>query len=117
MAEAQGNIDGKDFAVSVPQDNQGYYLKGSAHLDWGTKDRLARIFNPASGKTVMLAFDHGYILGPTSGLERMDLTIVPLLAHADCLMCTRGAARRDFPAILLDKHPERYTVVSVAGVP
>ena len=26
----------------------------------------------------MLAFDHGYIMGPTSGLERMDLTIVPL---------------------------------------
>ena len=97
MAEAQGNIDSKDFAVSIPQDNQGYYLKGAAHLGWGMKDRLARIFNPASGKTVMLAFDHGYIMGPTSGLERMDLTIVPLLAHADCLMCTRGALRQIVP--------------------
>lgn len=97
MAEAQGNIDSKDFGIGIPQDNQGYYLKGSAHLDWGMKDRLARVFSPKSGKTVMLAFDHGYIMGPTSGLERMDLTIVPLLAHADCLMCTRGALRQIVP--------------------
>jgi putative autoinducer-2 (AI-2) aldolase len=97
MAEAQGNIDSKDYGIGIPQDNQGYYLKGSANLDWGVKDRLARIFSPATGKTVMLAFDHGYIMGPTSGLERMDLTIVPLLAHADCLMCTRGALRQIVP--------------------
>jgi putative autoinducer-2 (AI-2) aldolase len=37
-------------------------------------------------------------MGPTSGLERMDLTIVPLIAHADCLMCTRGALRQIVPA-------------------
>ena len=61
------------------------------------KDRLARIFNPKSGHTVMLAFDHGYIMGPTSGLERMDLTIVPLIPYADCLMCTRGALRQIVP--------------------
>ena len=61
------------------------------------KDRLARIFNPKSGRTVMLAFDHGYIMGPTSGLERMDLTIVPLIEYADCLMCTRGALRQIVP--------------------
>ena len=46
---------------------EGFFLKGLAHLDWGMKDRLARIFNPKSGHTVMLAFDHGYIMGPTSG--------------------------------------------------
>jgi len=97
MAEAQGNLDSKDFGIGIPQDNQGYYLKGSANLDWGMKDRLARVFSPATGKTVMLAFDHGYIMGPTSGLERMDLTIVPLLAHADCLMCTRGSLRQIVP--------------------
>jgi 3-hydroxy-5-phosphonooxypentane-2,4-dione thiolase len=45
----------------------------------------------------MLAFDHGYIMGPTSGLERMDLTIVPLIEYADCLMCTRGALRQIVP--------------------
>jgi len=100
MAEAQGNIESKDFGIGVPQDSQGYYLKGSAHLDWGMKDRLARVFNAKSGKAVMLAFDHGYIMGPTSGLERMDLTIVPLLAYADCLMCTRGALRQIVPPTL-----------------
>jgi putative autoinducer-2 (AI-2) aldolase len=61
------------------------------------KDRLARIFNPASGRTVMLAFDHGYIMGPTSGLERIDLTILPLVPHTDVLMCTRGVLRACIP--------------------
>ncbi|MCP4532780.1 MAG: 3-hydroxy-5-phosphonooxypentane-2,4-dione thiolase LsrF, partial [Delftia sp.] len=97
MAEAQGNIDSKDYGIGIPQDSQGYYLKGSANLGWGIKDRLSRVFSPATGKTVMLAFDHGYIMGPTSGLERMDLTIVPLIPHADCLMCTRGALRQIVP--------------------
>ena len=61
------------------------------------KDRLSRIFNPKSGNTVMLAFDHGYIMGPTSGLERMDLTITPLIEYADCIMCSRGALRSIVP--------------------
>ncbi len=66
-------------------------------MDWGIKDRMARIFNPQSGHTVMLAFDHGYIMGPTSGLERIDLGIVPLMQYADCLMCTRGVLRTCVP--------------------
>jgi putative autoinducer-2 (AI-2) aldolase len=45
----------------------------------------------------MLAFDHGYFQGPTTGLERMDLSIVPLIPHADVLMCTRGALRTVIP--------------------
>jgi putative autoinducer-2 (AI-2) aldolase len=61
------------------------------------KDRLSRIFSPKSGNTVMLAFDHGYILGPTSGLERIDLSIVPILDDADCLMLTRGVLRSVIP--------------------
>jgi putative autoinducer-2 (AI-2) aldolase len=88
----------KDFGIGIPQRQDLFFLKGSNNLDWGMKDRLARIFNPRSGRTVMLAFDHGYILGPTSGLERMDLTIVPLIPYADCLMCTRGALRQVVPA-------------------
>jgi putative autoinducer-2 (AI-2) aldolase len=87
----------KAYAPGVPQRVEGFFLKGNGHLDWGMKDRLSRIFHPDSGRTVMLAFDHGYIMGPTSGLERMDLTIVPLIAHADCLMCTRGALRQIVP--------------------
>lgn len=81
----------KDFGRGIPMETPGYFLRGAAHLGWGMKNRLARIFSPQSGKTVMLAFDHGYIMGPTSGLERMDLAIPPLVPHADCLMCTRGA--------------------------
>jgi putative autoinducer-2 (AI-2) aldolase len=89
--------ESKDFGIGIPQKAEGYVLKGAAHLDWGMKDRLSRVFSPRSGRTVMLAFDHGYIMGPTSGLERMDLTIVPLIEHADCLMCTRGALRQIVP--------------------
>jgi len=87
----------KNFHVDVPMDDAGYYLRGSAHLDWGLKNRLGRIFNPESGRTVMLAFDHGYLMGPTTGLERLDLTIRPLLPYVDCLMCTRGALRTCIP--------------------
>jgi putative autoinducer-2 (AI-2) aldolase len=46
----------------------------------------------------MLAFDHGFIMGPTSGLERIDLSIVPLVEYADCLMCTRGILQTTIPA-------------------
>ena len=97
MPEASGNLDAKDYGVGIPQKTEGFFLKGAAHLEWGMKDRLARIFSPRSGRTVMLAFDHGYIMGPTSGLERMDLSIVPLVEYADCLMCTRGALRQIVP--------------------
>ena len=61
------------------------------------KNRLARIFDPEDSRTVMLAIDHGYFQGPTTGLERIDITIVPLIAHADALMVTRGS-RDSIPA-------------------
>jgi putative autoinducer-2 (AI-2) aldolase len=73
-------------------------VKGAAGYDWGMQNRLARIFRPASGRTVMLAFDHGYFQGPTTGLERIDLSIVPLAARADALMLTRGILRSTIPA-------------------
>ena len=66
-------------------------------MDWGMKNRLARILQPSTGKTVMLAVDHGYFLGPTSGLEVPQRTIVPLLAYADSLMLTRGVLRNCIP--------------------
>jgi len=89
--------EGDQYHTNIRQKAEGFFLKGSNSLEWGMKDRLARIFRPSSGRTVMLAFDHGYIMGPTSGLERMDLTIVPLIPYADCLMCTRGALRTIVP--------------------
>ena len=56
------------------------------------------IFNPESGRTIMLAFDHGYFMGPTTGLERVDQTILPLEPYCDCLMLTRGIQRSIIPA-------------------
>ena len=97
MPDIEGNKEAKQYHADVAQKTEGFFLKGSNSLEWGMKDRLARIFNPVSGHTVMLAFDHGYIMGPTSGLERMDLTIVPLIEYADCIMCTRGALRTLVP--------------------
>jgi 3-hydroxy-5-phosphonooxypentane-2,4-dione thiolase len=98
MADSIGNKNAKDFAESVPFANNGnYHVKGANNYDWGMKDRLSRIFNPNSGKTVMLAFDHGYFMGPTSGLERLDLLIPRLANYADCLMGTRGAIRSSVP--------------------
>lgn len=99
MADIIGNKDAKQFSENVAFANTGdYHVKGAANLDWGMKDRLSRIFNPKTGKTVMLAFDHGYFMGPTSGLERLDLLIPRLAEHADCLMATRGAIRTSVPA-------------------
>ncbi len=97
MADNEGNLEAKNFSADVSAESGSFFLKGNSHADWGVQNRLARIFNPKSGNTVMLAFDHGYIMGPTSGLERMDLSIVPLIKYADCIMCSRGALRSVVP--------------------
>lgn len=89
--------DEKDFGIDIPVETHGFYLKGSAHLGWGMQNRLSRIFDSESGHTVMLAFDHGYIMGPTTGLERIDLAIPPLAEYADCLMCSRGPLQSCIP--------------------
>ena len=62
-------------------------------MDWGLQNRLSRIIKPDTGKTVMLAVDHGYFMGPTHKLEQPRKTIEPLLPHADALMLTRGVLR------------------------
>jgi putative autoinducer-2 (AI-2) aldolase len=93
MAEADFSKKEKNFYTDIPQRSEAFFLKGSNAYDWGMKNRLARIFNPRSGKTVMLAFDHGYFQGPTTGLERVDVTIRPLIPYADALMLTRGILR------------------------
>ena len=97
MADKEGNIDAKDYGLGIPQKNDAFFLKGCNNLEWGMKDRLSRVFSPKSGHSVMLAFDHGFIMGPTSGLERIDLTINPLIEYADCIMCTRGILRSLVP--------------------
>ena len=97
MADKDDIREGKDFGIGIPQQNRAFHIKGNGALDWGMQNRLSRIFNAESGRTVMLAFDHGYFQGPTTGLERMDLSIVPLIPYADVLMCTRGALRAVIP--------------------
>jgi len=93
MPDIDAIQDGKDYHIGVPSQEKVFFLKGSNSLDWGMKNRLAQIFHPATGRTVMLAVDHGYFQGPTTGLERIDLNIAPLVVHADALMITRGALR------------------------
>src|SRR6478672_4149750 len=98
MADKDDIREGKDFGIGIPQVNKPFHIKGGGALDWGMQNRLARIFRPDTGRTVMLAFDHGYFQGPTTGLERVDLNIVPIASHADALMLTRGILRSTIPA-------------------
>jgi len=78
-------------------------------MDWGMKNRLSRVIKP-DGRTVMLAVDHGYFLGPTSGLEDAGSTIKPLLSHADALMPARGILRTS-----VDASTETPIVLRVSG--
>ncbi|MFA9396783.1 MAG: 3-hydroxy-5-phosphonooxypentane-2,4-dione thiolase [Clostridiaceae bacterium] len=93
MADLIGNKIAKDYHVGTPQARSNFNVKGMDNVDWGMKDRLSRIFNPKSGNSVMLAFDHGYMMGSTAGLERLDLSIPELAEDVDVLMGTRGAIR------------------------
>ena len=101
MPDVDEMKEGKKYYTNVPQKTEGFFLKGSNSLDWGMKNRLARIFNPKSGRTVMLAIDHGYFQGPTTGLERVDINILPLVPYADTLMLTRGILRSIVPPSML----------------
>lgn len=100
MADAVGNKAAKDYHLDVKPVDQGFFAKGLGNTDWGMKNRLSRMFSPKSGNTVMLAFDHGYIMGSTAGLERLDVSIAPLCEYADVLMGTRGAIRSCIPPTL-----------------
>jgi 3-hydroxy-5-phosphonooxypentane-2,4-dione thiolase len=98
VADNDDLSDGERFQTQVAASPQVNQLKGAGALDWGMQSRLARIFDPGTNRTVMLAIDHGYFQGPTTGLERVDLSIVPLLGFADALMTTRGMVRSTIPA-------------------
>jgi putative autoinducer-2 (AI-2) aldolase len=112
MPEIDESQKKKEFYVDIPVQCDPFFLKGSNCLDWGMKNRLSRIFDPRSGKTVMLAIDHGYFQGPTTGLERVDVTILPLLPYADTLMLTRGILRTIIPPTF-----DRGIVLRASGGP
>jgi putative autoinducer-2 (AI-2) aldolase len=97
MPDSEHLTAGARFAPSVPARQDAFPLKGCGALDWGMQSRLARVFRPDTRRTVMLAIDHGYLQGPTTGLERVDLSILPLLPYADALMTTRGMVRSTVP--------------------
>lgn len=78
-------------------------------MDWGLKNRLSRIIQK-DGRTLMLAVDHGYFLGPIRKLDSVGRTAEPLLPHADALMLTRGAMRNEIPA-----DTEKPMVLRVSG--
>jgi putative autoinducer-2 (AI-2) aldolase len=104
--------EGKKFYIGVRQKSELFYVKGSTELDWGMKNRLARIFNSKDRKTVMLAIDHGYFQGPTSGLERIDVSIMPLIPYVDTLMLTRGILRSIIPPSVI-----KPVVIRASGGP
>jgi putative autoinducer-2 (AI-2) aldolase len=101
VADTDDLKDASQYSPGRPHEQQPFPLKGAMSLDWGMQSRMARIFRTgpgSSGRTVMLAIDHGYFLGPTTGLERVDLDIVPLLPFTDALMLTRGILRTSIPS-------------------
>jgi len=97
MPEADTSIKDKQYHPDIPQEMKPFSLRGAGSYDWGMKNRLARTFDPKTGRTVMLAVDHGYFQGPTTGLERIDLSILPLVPYCDALFCTRGILRSLVP--------------------
>lgn len=97
MADNIGNKAAHDYHLDTPPAQSSFYVKGAFHESWGMQRRLSRLFQPRSGNAVMLAFDHGYIMGPTAGLERIDLAIPPLIPYVDVLMGARGMLRTCIP--------------------
>ncbi len=97
MADADTVRDAKDFHLDTPQRSEPFFVKGNNAVGWGMQNRFSKIFDTRSGRTVMLAIDHGYFMGPTTGLERVDVNIVPLLPYCDALMLTRGVLRSVVP--------------------
>ena len=79
-------------------------------MDWGTRNRLARIIRPDTGRAVMLAVDHGYFLGPLTKLENPARTITPLLPYTDTLMLTRGVLRN-----CVEPNSDTNVVLRVSG--
>ena len=100
MADKNGNKLAKNYFLDTPVKSQAFHVKGMNNCGWGMKKRLSKIFNEKSGNTVMLAFDHEYIMGATAGLERLDLTIDPLVPYIDVLMATRGALRSSINPVI-----------------
>jgi putative autoinducer-2 (AI-2) aldolase len=67
MPEADDSKRTGQYHPDKSQKAEPFFLKGSGALDWGMKNRLARIFSPASGRTVMLLSTTAISRGPPAG--------------------------------------------------
>lgn len=79
-------------------------------MDWGMENRMSRILSPKTGKCLMLAVDHGYFQGPTTGLRNLGKTVNPILPYADALMITGGALKN-----WIDPAMNKPVVLRVSG--
>lgn len=59
------------------------------NMSWGKRNRLASIVAP-DGHALMLAIDHGYFMGPTTGMEKPASAIASLVPYIDSLMLSPG---------------------------
>ena len=112
MPDVDNPTEAKQFYTDVPMKSEPFFLRGSNSLDWGMQNRFSRLYNPKSGRIVMLAIDHGYFMGPTTGLERVDIRILPILPYCDALMLTRGMLRTTIPSTFT-----QGTVLRASGGP
>ncbi len=112
MPDVDNLTEAKQFYTDVPMKSEPFFLRGSNSLDWGMQNRFSRLYNPVSGRIVMLAIDHGYFMGPTTGLERVDIRILPILPYCDALMLTRGMLRTTIPSTFT-----QGTVLRASGGP
>jgi len=112
MPDVDNLSEAKQFYTDIPMKSEPFFLRGSNSLDWGMQNRFSRLYNPASGRIVMLAIDHGYFMGPTTGLERVDVRILPILPYCDALMLTRGMLRSTIPSTFT-----QGTVLRASGGP
>ena len=62
--------------------------------------RLRRIFNPKSGKTVIVPLDHGVSSGPIKGIEKMGEIIQRIVfGGADAIILHKGYLKRMSPFV------------------
>jgi putative autoinducer-2 (AI-2) aldolase len=59
----------------------------------GLTNRMAQMFDRESGRTVLLAVDHGYFQGAPQGLINLRQTVEPLLPFCDAISPTIGGLK------------------------
>lgn len=64
-------------------------------LDYGLSIRLSRIFHPDTGRSVIIALDHGIAMGSVRGLENLEQRLTQVFAgNPEGVLLNPGAIRR-----------------------